>query len=308
MAQPSEPCPACNSGRRSLHGEKNGHLVYRCHECGTLYSERSAIDYDGYYDEFNLTVPDFINQRLDEVFERLKIYRKTNRLLDIGCGAGSLLSAARRAGWNAEGLEISQSAAEYVRAQGFDVFLGDISSAPFPADHFDVVTASELIEHVADPLATLEQTARILRPAGLLWATTPNARSFSSRMLGVRWSTVWPPEHLQLFSVRGIRKLVERSGFRRVRVNSRGCNPFEIWHGLRSGEKQTPEANGTRVGASQAADAGSVNSGEFDRVASSYHLNEKMLRNPLTRGIKTAANTALGLTGLGDTIRIQAEK
>ena len=303
MVQASETCPACDNQSRSSHGEKNGRQIYRCHGCGTLYSERSSPSYDAYYDESNLTVPNFINDRLDEVFASLQVCRKTNRILDVGCGAGSLLRAARRAGWNAEGLEISQSSADYVRSQGFEVFQGSLSSAPYPNDHFDVVTASELIEHVADPLTMLKQMERILRPGGLLWATTPNARSFSSRMLGISWSTVCPPEHLQLFSPHGIRKLIERAGFQRVRLKSRGCNPFEIWQGIMGRGKQALAYAG-----GPARDAGADQDGEFDRVSSNYYLNEAMLRNPLTRSIKATANAALGLVGLGDTIRIQAEK
>jgi SAM-dependent methyltransferase len=307
MAQPSERCPACNSDRRSWHGEKNSHEVFRCRKCGTLYSERFEISYDCYYDDTNLKVPEFIRARLDEVFEELGTYRQTNRLLDIGCGAGSLLEAARRAGWDAEGLEISEPAAEFVRTQGFKVFRGDLLNAPYPDDHFDIVTASELIEHVADPLTMLKKTARILRSGGLLWATTPNANSLSSRMLGVKWSTVCPPEHLQLFSPSGIRELTEKAGFRHVKLTSRGCNPFEIWHGLR--DKQSSQSNGSHPSeVSPVNEEAPASEAAFDRVSSSYHLNETMLSNPLTRGIKSAANVALGLTGLGDTIRIQAEK
>lgn len=309
MVEPSEKCPACDNESRSSHGEKNGCQIYRCQGCGTLYSERSQLSYDGYYDESNLTVPDFINDRLDEVFTRLQVYRRTNRLLDIGCGAGSLLQAARRAGWEAEGIEISEPAADHVRSQGFEVFQGDLSTAPYPDNHFDVVTASELIEHVADPLTILEQTERILRPGGLFWATTPNALSFSSRMLGVRWSTVCPPEHLQLFSTSGVRKLIERAGFQRVQVKSRGCNPFEIWHVIKGRERQMPDIHGPHADPlSPPAEARTGDYAAFDRVSSSYHLNETMLRNPLTRSLKAAANAALGLTGLGDTIRIRAEK
>jgi ubiquinone/menaquinone biosynthesis C-methylase UbiE len=253
-------------------------------------------------------VPEFIRGQLDQLFERLHPYRKNTRLLDIGCGAGTILQAARRAGWNAEGLEISKPAVDYVRSQGFKVFQGDLSSAPYPDDYFDVVTASELLEHVADPLSMLKHTARILRPGGLLWATTPNARGLSSRMLGVEWSTLCPPEHLQLFSANGLRKMIERAGFQRVRVKSRGFNPFEIWHSLRAGEKQNSESNGSHGQDGAPHYAEGTNAATFDRVSSSYDLNETMLRNPLTRGIKATANAALGLTGLGDNIRIQAEK
>lgn len=292
-----EQCPACYENVRSLHGEKNGYPVFRCRGCGTLYCDCSPMDYDGYYDESNLAIPEFIKKRLEQVFRQLDGYRRTNRLLDIGCGAGLLLEVARRAGWQAEGVEISQTAAEHVRSEGFNVFVGDLGEAPYPDHYFDVVIASELIEHVPDPLATLRHTARILRPGGLFWATTPNASSFSARILGVKWSTVCPPEHLQLFSANGIRKLSARAGFRRVRVYSTGCNPFEIVHGLRSKGDVSPGWNDKRQ-----------NGAGFNRVASSYKLNAALLRNPLTRGIKAAANGALALTGLGDTIRLQAEK
>jgi SAM-dependent methyltransferase len=306
MVQPSETCPACSAEVCSNHGEKNGHNVFRCQSCGTLYSARAEIDYNGYYDESNLTVPSFVHDRLDEIFGRLNGYRRNNRLLDIGCGNGSLLEAARRAGWQAEGLEVSAPAAEFVRAQGFKVFKGQLEDASYPDDHFDIVTASELIEHVFDPLNMLTRVARIMRPGGLFWATTPNARSFSSRVLGVKWSTVCPPEHLQLFSTSGIRKLTEKAGFRNVRVKSRGCNPFEIWHVLRDRER-VPDANGPSENGASPAENGS-NEIAFDRVSSSYQFNEKLRRNWVTRGIKTAANAALALTGLGDTIRIHAEK
>ena len=41
----------------------------------------------------------------------------------------------------------------------------------------------------------------MLRPGGLFWTTTPHARGLSARVLGLKWRCIWPPEHLQLFSV-----------------------------------------------------------------------------------------------------------
>lgn len=308
MVNTADKCPACNSEQRSSLGIKNSCPIYQCLSCRSLYSERVALDYDDYYDESNLTVPDFIQGQLDKVFESLKKYRRTNRVLDIGCGAGSVLEAAKRAGWDGEGLEISVPAVEYVRSLGFKVFQGDLASAPYPDDYFDVVIASELLEHVTDPLSLLKQVARILRPGGVLWATTPNGRGVSSRMLGVSWTTVCPPEHLQLFSINGLRQLIEKAGFERIRMQARGCNPFEILHALRSRNRQT-KSNGSQENAAGPAEApAALNEESFDRVSSSYQLNEALLRNSLTRSVKSAANAALGLTGLGDSIRIQAEK
>jgi len=301
----SETCPACSSRECELRGEKNGHAVYLCRECGSLHSPCIALDYDGYYDESNLSIPDFIDQQLDRAAAALQAYRKTNRLLDLGCGAGTFLKAARRAGWEATGLEVSARAAEHVRTQGFDVFLGDLSSAPCPADHFDVITAFELIEHVENPLAMLEKVKRLLRPGGVLWGTTPNVQSFSSRVLGLRWSTVSPPEHLQLYSPTGVKRLMSAAGFRSVRLRTSGCNISELWHELRTGREASNSDGDSANLTERPTLSGDC---DYDRVASSYRLNQAMLRNSFTRGIKSAANAALWLTGLGDTIRIRAEK
>lgn len=306
-------CPACEAGGGRARGEKNGHALDVCGACGTLYAHRTGdapLDYDGYYGESNLSVPEFIGARLDEIFAAFEPRRKTNRLLDVGCGAGTILQAARRAGWEAEGLEVSRPAAEHVRAEGFKVFCGELAEARYPDGHFDVVTASEVLEHLSDPAPLLEEVARILRPGGLFWATTPHGRGLSARMLGLDWSTICPPEHLQLFSLSGARRMVERAGFRRVRVTSRGCNPLEIWRALKSRGNGANAHTSKDEAAAKSPDAQEERAGGegFDRVATGYRLNEAMLKNPATRALKSAVNAALGATRLGDSIRIWAEK
>lgn len=302
-------CPACYSKRRTPYGDKNDLSLYRCANCSSLYSECSPLNYDDYYHDSNLTVPEFINHRLDEILHQLGPYRKTNHLLDVGCGAGSLLQAARRAGWIAEGLEISEPAVVSVRAQNFKVFQGELGAARYAENYFDVVTASELFEHVANPVEIVTEIARILRPGGLLWATTPNAGSFSSRVLRANWSSVGPPEHLQLFSLKGIRILMKRAGFRPIRVRTTGCDPIELWHGFWS-RKATGTADPRVTTDSPIQGNGKQlrHDVSFDDVTNRYHLNEAMQRNILTRGIKMGANAALNLTRLGDTIKICAEK
>lgn len=346
-AETEERCPACGEKASAARGEKNGVALEVCRACKTLYARRgggsaAALDYDGYYTGENLSVPGFIDQRLDRIFADFARYRRTNRLLDIGCGAGSILHAARRAGWDAEGLEVSRTAAEHVRSEGFQVFCGELAEAAYPEAAFDVVTASEVLEHLTDPLPLLEEAARILRPGGLFWATTPHGRGLSARVLGTRWSAVCPPEHLQLFSLGGARRAVERAGFRRVSLRTRGCNPFEIWHALRHLDAHRPTTepesqvveresivaeNESASAAAEHEDVVAERESEdvvaecevmtgaepacgerFDRVATGYRLNEALLRNPATRALRSALNAALGATRLGDSIKISAEK
>jgi SAM-dependent methyltransferase len=294
-------CPACGGGGRREAGEKNGFALLSCALCSTLYTaslpaEGGGEDYDAYYTDVNLSVPDFIARRLDEIVATFEPYRQTNRLLDVGCGAGSFLEAAARAGWRPHGVEVSRPAVEHVRRLGFEIFAGELESADHPDGHFDVVVASEVLEHVADPRAMLREIARVLRPGGLLWATTPHGRGVSARALGARWSAVSPPEHLHLFSVASIRRALREAGFRRAQVATHGTNPYEIVNGLR------------RRAAADVAGGAAEPGGGFDRVATSYQLNEFLSERPSRRAVKAALNGLLNLTRLGDSLKVRAEK
>ena len=294
----ARPCPACGGAPRRGLGSKNGFELFACDSCATLYTASlpaagGGEDYDSYYTAENLTVPDFVARRLDEIVSSFAPYREHNRLLDVGCGAGSFLEAARRGGWRAYGVEVSRTACAHVRGLGFEVFCGELSGANYPAGHFDVVVASEVLEHVPDPRAMLREIARILRPGGLLWATTPHGRGFSARVLGLGWSAVSPPEHLHLFSVASLRRALAEAGFSRVSVATHGTNPYEILSGLR--------ARGRAGGAGAAMGGG-------DRVETSYRLNEFLSESPSRRALKGALNSLLNATRLGDSLKVRAEK
>ena len=302
-------CPACGSAAGQEHGQKDGFKVFTCRKCRTLYVSAGpggtcAQDYDSYYNPENLSVPAFIHKRLDQIVARFAPYRRQGRLLDVGFGAGVVLQAATRAGWIAEGVEVSETAVRYVESLGYKAFCGELAAAQYPADYFDVVTASEVLEHIPYPRDLITEIARILRPGGLFWATTPHGRGISARLLGLRWSVVSPPEHLQLFSLSGIKTLLTSAGFRKIRVLAQGVNPFEILHALRSrhGAGARKENNtGENSGNNARADC-------FDRVQSSCHLNARLIESPYRRMLKDAINEVLSTSRLGDSVKIWAEK
>lgn len=289
-------CPGCNSPASLQRGCKEGFQLVSCRLCKTLYTSHlpnieDAETYEDYYHEENLTVPAFINQQLDEIVADFAPYRQTGALLDVGFGAGTLLEAARRGGWQTCGVEVAQSAVDHVRGMGYDVFCGTLQDAHYPENHFDVVTASEVLEHVADPQVVLHEIARVLRPGGLLWLTTPHGRGLSARMLGLKWSIVSPREHLQLFSVSGLKKMLDDNDFRCRRIATEGVNPYELLQGLR----------GRQLGSATETPGD-------ERVASGYQLNEALMASPSRRLLKSALNGLLNLGRLGDSLKIWAEK
>jgi len=298
LSESRASCPACGAVAHQSRGQKLGYDVFSCATCGTLFvgaASRPTIahDYDTYYHEGGTAVPDFVHRRLREIVAGFSGYRQENRLLDLGCGSGVLMQAAAEDGWQVSGLDVSQSAAEHVRSLGFEVYCGVLPEAVYPDQHFDVVAASELLEHVLDPRAIVGEVARILRRGGLFWATTPHGKGLSARLLREGWSAVCPPDHLQLFSRRGMNLLLTEAGFSRVRIAAYGVDPVEIVRGLRG--------NRTRALA-----AGAPPEQGFDQVDSRYNLNEALLRNRAGVFAKYCANGLLNLWRLGDSLKIQA--
>lgn len=170
--------------------------MVRCARCRTLFTgippatQDQAADYSDYYHDGNLEVPAFVERRLDEVVAGFDPYRGGGRWLDVGCGAGALMRAAARRGWTAVGTEVAAGAAEAVRAQGFHVHLGALHKLPLERGSFDVVSLVEVIEHVPEPAALMTDAARMIRPGGAVYLTTPHGRGLSARLLraaGASW-------------------------------------------------------------------------------------------------------------------------
>lgn len=108
-----------------------------------------------------------------EVLARELAGRADARILDVGCGTGSNLSAFCQLG-RAVGIDMSTDALEFCRQRGIErVALSEIESLPFPDGTFDVVTAMDILEHTDDDLAALGELRRVLRPGGLMLSTVP---------------------------------------------------------------------------------------------------------------------------------------
>jgi SAM-dependent methyltransferase len=285
-------CPACGRvGERPL-GVVNALPVGLCRGCRTVFvSSIPAVDdaqyYDAYYHEGNLEVPPFIHDRLEELAVSLERYRLTGRWLDVGFGAGALMRAAATRGWRVTGTEVSHGAVDAARAQEFDVMHGELGELRLGAGSFDVVSMVEVLEHVPDPAALLSDAARLLRPGGALYLTTPHSRGVSALLLGKRWSAMSPPEHLQLFSVAGLRVALARASLDERSIRTHAVNPHEL---LRGGF-------GRRVGG-----------GGGERVQTGYGLNESLSSGPLRRAVKRLVNEALNASRLGDSLKALAEK
>ena len=111
---------------------------------------------------------DFIARLLDAV-------PRGDALLDVGCSGGALLDALRTRGFtNLTGIDISPRAVERCHTRGFThVREADACALPFADNTFDIVVASDLLEHIADADRAMVEWYRVLKPCGRLLVFVP---------------------------------------------------------------------------------------------------------------------------------------
>ena len=146
-------------------------------------------------------------------------FRGEGRILDVGCGSGKLLATLREHGWEVYGVDFSPVAVEYAKSQdGLNVRLGNLFQAGYQDEFFDVVMFNHSLEHIYNPLETLKEAHRIMKPSGLLLISIPNAGSLEAKLFGKWWVHWDTPRHLYHFTKRTMTKLVTCAGFRLTRI------------------------------------------------------------------------------------------
>jgi SAM-dependent methyltransferase len=241
--------------------------------------------YDHYYDRARFEIPPAVAASLEQLAISFASFRQTGRWLDVGYGEGGLLKIVEHHGWRCYGAEISPPALEYGHQMGWIVTADAETDSRFPAQGFDVVTMIEFLEHVPAPAHFLKAAARWLRPGGVLYITTPNAQSLNRWLLGLEWSIFAPPEHVTIWTARGLTSALIRAGFRPQRIRTEGLNPVEILARWR-------HQNGTRP--------------PVNRNQTAVELNDAFSRSPLRRALKSTINHCLSAFRLGDGLKVLA--
>ena len=231
------PCPVCggNSFAR-LHlfdvpsrydGKK--YPLLRCRGCGLVrpfplpYSEATKYEI---YDEGGLTKCydprtksiDFNSVEYADYFknfyfypEYIKKYRISGRHLDIGCGCGHLLKISRQLGLQAEGIELNPGIARAMRQAGFKVHNTELGDE-YPAEQYDLVTMSHVLEHIEKLDGFLEEVRRVMKPGAYLIMGVPYIYGLIPRLLRTYWYGHGHGQHLNLFSRKSLEVLLERNG------------------------------------------------------------------------------------------------
>lgn len=234
----------CNLGHKAPPRkiwQKNGFDYLRCPACGLMWVSPQLDDasvaeiYRVGFSGKMLSQPTPGNfLAYQPVLRRLRRYRQTGRLLDVGAFTGNFLLAARADGWSQpEGTEISEPALAYARQHhGLTMHEGDLLGLALEPG-YDVITLFDVIEHVRDPLATLQRVYDLLRPGGLLYLDTPHFDSLPRLIYRERWQ-VFFPWHRMIFTARAMRQALTQAGFTHPRIETLGVLPWgagDPWQG-----------------------------------------------------------------------------
>lgn len=130
-----------------------------------------------------------------------KLTSRGDRILDIACGNGGILRHLKSLGYDRlEGLEISSYAVERLRGEGLEMHHGRIPLLPLPDATYDVVIASQVLEHIIRRNRFATEIRRVLKPGGRAFIFVPNDA------LG----PIDEPEHVAIYTTRSLRAFLQR--------------------------------------------------------------------------------------------------
>ncbi|MCW3464718.1 class I SAM-dependent methyltransferase [Chitinophaga nivalis] len=228
-------CKYCNSDLAVFHtdmfdnryGYPGQYTMWKCHDCDHLSLEGAFTPemlqelYSKYYPRKHLDINAW------EPFEKVSGLKAwfgglksaayhwipaNVRILDIGCGFGQTLGYHQNRGCEVHGVEADDNIRRVEEKYGFNIKVGLFDPEQYTPGYFDYVTMDQVIEHVTDPVASMQGIAKILKPGGKAILTTPNAKGWGVTLFGKKWAHWHTPYHLHLFSKKSMKKYAAAAG------------------------------------------------------------------------------------------------
>jgi SAM-dependent methyltransferase len=258
--RPSALCPLCGApADRTLTARDLNRAVgdqrfeyARCGFCGSWFLLSPPADLSPYYPSEYYELPSAAT--LDELapsqdfYIRLLLDRtEPGRLVEIGPGEGVFARAARNAGFQVSVIEMDHRACEHLRSVVGVEAIGsaepELELPRLPPSC--AVVMWQVIEHLRDPWAVIEQVAANLREGGVLALSTPNPGALQFKLMGSRWAHLDAPRHLYLIPPETLARRCAELGLRLVHTTTadpagRHWNRFGWEYALRRSPRSHP--------------------------------------------------------------------
>lgn len=279
-----ETCLICSSVQlKKLKDYTKVHLV-SCQSCGFTFSQKipSQEELLNFYEGYGRN--DYLSpltiKRYEELLDKFEKHRKTNKILDVGCGIGYFLEIAKKRGWEVYGTEYTDKAIEICKGKGIKMQQGKLNPADFPPLSFDIITSFEVLEHINNPVEEIKNFNVLVRNGGLIYVTTPNFNSLLRYKLKEKYDVITFPEHLTYFTPKTLKQLFISTGFTKLKIETTGVSISRL-----RAKNGTPEVN---VISEQSEDE---------------NLRRQIDNNKILQLAKQLTNTVLTTFGIGDSLK-----
>ena len=209
---------------------KNGYQLYKCDDCHLMFYDfhndyKSFLEMQyskGYftgedklrsYADYGKDKPYIVRNHAGYLKELMR-FKKSGKLLDVGCAYGFFLELADRAGFDVYGIDPSGYAVSQAQKKfGKKVQCTQLSESDFPPKSFGVITLFDVFEHLENPKKDLTTLHKMLADDGLLVVATGDTSSFWANFTGRKWTFYNPPQHIFYFNQENITRIFNESGF-----------------------------------------------------------------------------------------------
>ncbi len=150
----------------------------------------------------------------------LFFWKNKGKILDVGTGNGYYMQILADWGWQTYGVEINPDIVFEAKKKGIkNIRVGDLLTAQYKSNFFNVIRFSHVLEHVSSPRRELIEAKRILKRKGCVIISIPNIDSISFRIFRSYWYSLEAPRHFYHFSPKTIRKLLHDCGFIGIKIH-----------------------------------------------------------------------------------------
>lgn len=226
------------TGHDLLHDLPGEFTVVKCRTCELMRTNpRPTPETIGFYypDDYGPYMSTQVPQtkKNASIMQQLKSFAKrffrtnsmklpslaSGRMLEIGCASGAFLHQMSGDGWQVQGIEFSDKAAQAAAQLGYHVHVGSLETAPNPNEPFDLIVGWMVLEHLHDPIDGLKKLREWAKPDSWLVLSVPNSGSLEFSLFKEKLYSLHLPNHLYHFTPHTMELVLNASGWELEKIH-----------------------------------------------------------------------------------------
>jgi 2-polyprenyl-3-methyl-5-hydroxy-6-metoxy-1,4-benzoquinol methylase len=242
------PCPACGNNHGGQSFEKYGFSHKKCNHCLTVWcsprpTEQLLSEYYNHSEATKywtqlLVATDSERKavqytpRVNHIISILEDYNKENAMnniaVDLGAGSGAFALSLKQTQFFSDviAIDFDQDCCKTCENYGLNTMQGSVEL--IEDSTASLISMNDMVEHLFDPENFLTQCWEKLIHGGAISIACPNGEGFDYQIMKEMTVNVTPPEHLNYFNPSSLTRLLEKTGFNVISVETPGILDVQI--------------------------------------------------------------------------------